>query len=215
MANIDPTADAVPPSGWRAHYESRIESAGGDVAYYMKKVASKRLLLSKIQGRRILEAGCGTAVLSASLAAEGRVAVAVDRDREMISLAARIAGRLAAPVRFVHCDIVGFDYSEGFDCIFSSGVLEHFEDERIVDLLRRKSESAATVVFTVPSDYFEPREAIYGDERFLPLAAWRDLIHAAGCRTVEEFSHGPRRGERTAFLGFVLSRRNALRSPAP
>ena len=44
------------------------------------------------------------------------------------------------------------------------------------------------VIFGIPTKYFNRKEAMYGDERYLKLSYWRKLIQEAGGTILEEKS---------------------------
>lgn len=85
--------------------------------------------------------------------------------------------------------ILELDYKENeFDVSFSNGVLEHFNDEEIILTLQKQMYIAKTVIVGIPTKYFDPEEAMYGDERFMSFAFWRKIIDDAGGKIIEEKS---------------------------
>ena len=132
----------------------------------------------------------------------------------MIDLAATVATELGARFTFQCTDLTRIGQFVPFDCIFSNGVLEHFDDTSLREILGIQLRSSRRVVIAVPSDYFLPEEAINGDERFMDAPAWRARIEGAGGQILESFTFGPRAAEKSAYLGFVVTRRPSPRREA-
>lgn len=71
-----------------------------------------------------------------------------------------------------------------FDVAFSNGVLEHFCDEEIIKILKEEIKIANTVIFEVPSRYFDDDEFMNGDERCLTEEKWEELVEKANANIV-------------------------------
>jgi len=85
-------------------------------------------LLPEVNGKDILDAGCGPGWYSNWLARHGARVVAVDRSREMVALASE---RLKGRARVIHGDVSGLrDVLAGgsFDIILSSLVIHYLAD---------------------------------------------------------------------------------------
>ncbi len=92
------------------------DSAHGFVAAYGRGVVE---LLKPQPGERILDVGCGTATLTAEIAASGAHITGFDASPDMIAKARITAPQLALDVR----DATNFSYPEPFDAIFSNATL--------------------------------------------------------------------------------------------
>ena len=84
---------------------------------------------------KILEAGCGTAMLSLLLADSGYDVTALDYTEEVLEYARKRCCLNSVKLDFIRGDI--FDLSSyfepyQFDTICHSGVLEHFSDDNII-----------------------------------------------------------------------------------
>ena len=85
-------------------------------------------LLPDVNGKNVLDAGCGHGWYADWLACKGASVVAVDRSREMLMLARE---RLGARVRVIHGDVSDLRdslASASFDIILSSLVLHYMAD---------------------------------------------------------------------------------------
>ena len=83
--------------------------------------------------------------------------------------------------------ILELDYPKNyFKVSFSSGVLEHFSDEEIVLTLKQQLFISEFVIVSIPTDYFEDSEAMHGDERFMSIKKWRELITRANGTILRE-----------------------------
>lgn len=179
---------------WSELYNNEISDAGGSFQYYQDKVSNKKKLIKIIikqlpENGTVLEAGCGTGVLTTYLATQGFRSYGIDNEFQMINLARIIAKEISSTMKptFEVKSIFDLAYSEKyFDLIFSSGVLEHFSDTKIVETLSKQLYCARHVVVLIPTQYFDDSEAMHGDERFLPLRKWRQLISESGGRIIKE-----------------------------
>jgi 2-polyprenyl-3-methyl-5-hydroxy-6-metoxy-1,4-benzoquinol methylase len=76
-------------------------------------------------GDRVLELGCATGLMTASLAGLAGQIVAVDRSASYLE-AARQRG--LSGVRWVEADIATYDDGESYDHVVATGVIQHFAD---------------------------------------------------------------------------------------
>ena len=163
--------------------------------YIDDKIKYKKPLINLIKkyanNKKVLEAGSGTGVISSYISSLGYDVVAIDIDAKMIELSNYIAEEYnsANRPRFVQKSIFELDYNENkFDVSFSNGVLEHFTDEEIINTLSQQMKVSKTVIFGIPTKYFNKEEAMYGDERYMDFDIWRKLIKLSGGIILEEKS---------------------------
>jgi SAM-dependent methyltransferase len=181
---------------WEEIYREGLKKYKDPKDWINNKLKFKKRFLDLIikysnQNGRILEAGCGSAVLSIFLASKGYHCHSIDIDRGMLSLAERLANDYGAPKKptFVLESIFNMSYEKGyFDVVFSNGVLEHFEDDKIIKIIKIQLNIAKTVIIGIPTKYFNENEKAFGDERFLELKKWRELIAVSGGKIIEEAS---------------------------
>jgi ubiquinone/menaquinone biosynthesis C-methylase UbiE len=120
-------------------------------------VAQKRLaldMLGEVRGR-ILEVGCGPAVMAPELLAMGLEVHGVDLSREMVHRARqRMAGHpLEKQCRFAVGDVEDLPYPDDFfDSLLAMGVLEYLPTyQRALQSVARVLKPGGVAVFTLPN----------------------------------------------------------------
>ena len=180
---------------WYEIYIDEINEKGSISNYVNDKIKTKKNLIDLIKkyspNKKIIEAGSGTGILSTYLASLGFDSVAIDIDKDILNLSKKIAkeyGEKNKP-KFMIDSILKLNYkNKEFDVSFSNGVLEHFSDKEIIKTIKKQLKIANTVIVGIPTKYFDDNEAMYGDERFLKLKFWREIISQAGGKIIEEKS---------------------------
>lgn len=179
---------------WSVIYSKKIKAQGGAKKYLNYKVKEKEIFVNKIISyckpyNNILETGCGTGVLSIYLTNKGFDVTAVDNDEEMLNIANEISIKYRKKPLFIKQDIFDLNYPNNhFGIVFSHGVLEHFDDDQIVSLLKKQLKISHTLIFSIPTNYFdEKKDRYYGNERFLSLEKWRDIISKTQSEIIEVF----------------------------
>lgn len=180
---------------WYEIYIDEINEKGSISNYVNDKIKTKKILIDLIKkyspNKKIIEAGSGTGILSTYLASLGFDSVAIDIDKDILNLSKKIAKEYGAKnkPKFMINSILELNYkNKEFDVSFSNGVLEHFSDKEIIKTIKKQLKIANTVIVGIPTKYFDDNEAMYGDERFLKLKFWREIISQAGGKIIEEKS---------------------------
>ncbi len=183
---------------WYEIYLEEIKLKKDAKHYIEDKVRHKKIFIRMLQKysdlgkKKIIEAGCGTGIISSYMASKGYDVVGIDIDSKILLLANELANEYFANNKLLEFKIESiFELNypkESFDVCFSNGVLEHFSDDEILDTLKLQLQIAKYVVVGIPTQFFDKKEALYGNERFLPLDYWRFLITKAGGRILEEHS---------------------------
>lgn len=103
-----------------------------------------------LTGARVLDAGCGTGLMTAELAARGAQVVAVDISPQLIKIAAeRLDPALASRVRFAAGDMTDAAHGQ-FDFVMAMDSLIYYRPEDIAGILTRLgARTKEAVVFTV------------------------------------------------------------------
>jgi len=88
-------------------------------------------LLDNVEGKKILDAGCGEGYLSRLLAKQGASVTGVDFSEEMLAIAQERT-KSALGIRYVHgnCEKMDFFETESFDIIVSNMVLQDLSDHK-------------------------------------------------------------------------------------
>jgi 2-polyprenyl-3-methyl-5-hydroxy-6-metoxy-1,4-benzoquinol methylase len=157
------------------------EGAGG-VDYFIDHLAIHKEFLKNILDRKpqkVLEAGCGSAIMSIFFAMAGIEVTACDRDDEVLKKASENAARWNARVKFEKKDLMSLDYKpNSFDVVFSQGVLEHMTDAEIQASSREILKAGKTFIFSVPSFYYKHKD--FGNERLLKEGEWTHILKPVG-----------------------------------
>lgn len=180
---------------WYEIYIKEIEEKKSISNYINDKIKTKKNLIELIKkyapNKKIIEAGSGTGVLSTYLASIGFDSLAIDIDKDILKLSKNIAQQYKSKnkPKFKLDSILDLNYhKEEFDVSFSNGVLEHFTDKEIITTLKKQMKIAKIVIVGIPTKYFDDKEAMYGDERFLKIKYWREIIEKSGGKIIEEKS---------------------------
>lgn len=148
-------------------------------------------------GSSLLEAGSGSGELSGYLAKIGYDSHLLDRSTGALRLSRKFFHLHRLAGAFYRADIRGLPFSDGaLDCVWNSGVLEHFSDREITELLREMARvSRSLVIVAVPNassvfyqlrKWWMEREGTwaYGDE--FPRTTLLTLMMDAGLEVIEE-----------------------------
>lgn len=182
-------------SKWQSLYQKEIKDSGGIKLFFEKKIKEKKPLLERIikimpAGGRILEAGCGTAVLSIYLSNLNFQVTSLDNDENMLQLARTIADMFPKKPEFIKKDLFNLDYPDNwFDLSFSHGVLEHFTENDLIKIINNQLKIAKILIFSVPTNYFKQTDKIYGDEHLLKIKEWEKIIGKTNGKIIEKFGY--------------------------
>ena len=101
-------------------------------------------------GASLLEAGSGSGELSAYLASIGYNVTLLDLSDVALSLSRELFKKHGLLGSFQKGDLFNLPFAEGsFDCVWNSGVLEHYTDQEIVAALKEMARVSKGLVITV------------------------------------------------------------------
>ena len=149
---------------WSKFYESRI--GNGYFNYAVQRYEKFIFSILKTGASTFREEGCGIGTISrAIMTSVGEKNVQLfDYDKDQVELTKRnlnishvIQGNI-------------FENHGKVDCIFSHGVIEHFSDNQIFDILNRQKAEAKRVIHYVPTNGYSTPS--FGDERLMPIEWW-------------------------------------------
>lgn len=150
-------------------------------------------------GDALLEAGCGSATISAELATAGRRVELADFSQTILDRALRLFNMShLAPPSTHRCDITkGLPMpTKAVDTVWSSGVLEHWTDEELVPIIREMARvSRKSVVAFVPyagsvfyrwGKWVAEKNGTWPYGRELPRESLRGVFERAGLTNIQE-----------------------------
>lgn len=189
-------------SEWAEHYNPSI--LDGLVESLEKKQLTwqtREMMKLTVPRERVLEIGSGTGATSLYLSLNGRACTALDFAQPCLDLSAQAASRLNCGLTTVFADAtmeLPFE-TNAFDMVFQAGLLEHFEQEDRIKLLRlwgrvgRRMVSiipnAASLAYRVGKALMEKNGTwTYGLE--LPQYSLVGEFAKAGFRVTEEYTIG-------------------------
>ena len=180
---------------WYELYKIDIEEFDKPDDYIKYKLKYKKKFVNRVikyaKNKKVIEMGCGTGLMAGYLQKLGLEVVALDLSQPVLDYACRIAkqSNIISPCKYQQGDILNLEYRKNsFDVSYSNGVLEHFNDEEIIKILKQQMNISKYVIFGIPSTYFDMSEKMLGNERGLTLKEWLTLIDKAGGKLVEQTS---------------------------
>ncbi len=180
---------------WKRYIAEGIEAAGGPIPFALTQwmflfpifLAIKRALPS---GGKLLDVGCGAGIFTSLLSHHGFHVVGVDEDSDIVAYAGEMIDFFRAPARVEQRSAFDLSpYHDQFDLAFSLGVVEHFEPDITVQLIREHARCGRFVLIAVPTR-FTRYAAPVTDERLYTRGGLCDLVRGAGLRIRESFVYG-------------------------
>jgi len=128
---------------------SRSEDLGRmEESYFWSKV-KLTLILGLVEGKNVLDVGCGSGRLSKTLLDKGCGVVAIDNDWKAVEIARKRG------ITAFFSDINCWETAERFDCIILGDVLEHIEDDKsTIRKVHSMLKPDGCIVVNVPSYQF-------------------------------------------------------------
>ena len=164
----------------------------------MKRSSNYLLGLGIEPSASLLEVGCGSGHLSGYLAGKGFQTTLIDFSKVALEKAKKHYEQNNLAGNFINADMfdLSADLVEPHDVVWNSGVLEHFDAWKVIDVLKRMGQVARKyVVILVPNaksipyllfrrQAMEKGEWIWGRE--LLRDSMKHLAEAAGLEVIEE-----------------------------
>ena len=144
-----------------------------------------KLILKLVEGKRVLDVGCGSGLLSKTLLNRNYNVTVVDNDSKAIEIAKKkgINGFVA--------DINNWQTQEKFDCIILGDVLEHIEDDgSVMKKVHEMLEPNGCVVVNVPAyqTLFSKHDVALGHKRRYSNKELESKLQNSGF-TIEKLRH--------------------------
>ena len=151
-----------------------------------------KILKKECNNGKILEIGSGTGIVCSQLASEGFNVTGIDVNENIIKLAEELEKEYFGErkVKYIKKSMFELDFQEKeFDLAYSVGVLEHFDDDMIMDTIKQQLRIAKKVIIVIPTKWFDDDETLHGDDRFLTLKHWRNMIDKSDGKIIKEYSY--------------------------
>src|SRR3972149_2730794 len=133
---------------WHHHYEVRF----GLRWYFTEMLYRITDLKVLVNFKTILGVGSGRAFTD-TLFSKDRFVIASDRSAELVHIAKKHARNTKG---FLACDGFKLPFkNQSFECVYSQGLLEHFDLTEATRLLKEMGRVGRTVVFSVPLDSYK------------------------------------------------------------
>ena len=131
-----------------------------DVAHYGPDIGSEAdfRLLGNLEGKRVLELGCGGAQCSIAFAKQGAHAIGIDFSAEQLAFARRLCDREGVKVELHHGDLadLAFIRADTIDLVFSAYAFGFVEDvNRVFRQVHRVLKTGAPIVFSLPHPAYD------------------------------------------------------------
>ena len=131
---------------------------------------------------KITEVGCGSAMTSFALGEQGYSAFCLDNDFDVLRYIKEHNSYLLNYITICMANMYDLPFpNNSFNLAYSQGLLEHFQDDEIIESLKEQKRIAEIVIFDVPNKR-HAAEHMIGDERLLSERKYIQLCGRANLR---------------------------------
>jgi len=180
---------------WRQYIEGGVQQAGSPLRFAVEQwmfLFPLYLAIRKAlpQGGRLLDVGCGAGAFPSLLSMYGFEAVGVDQDADVVAHARQVGNILGGGASFEQADAFDLSQFHGhFDLAYSIGVVEHFDREVTISLIREQARCAGFVLVAIPAQ-FTRYSAVITDERIYTRPQLEAMVRDAGLEVSDSFVYG-------------------------
>jgi SAM-dependent methyltransferase len=194
---------------WKQYILGGLEHAGGPVRFAVEQwmflfpvyIAIRRALPS---GGRILDVGCGGGAFTSVLSTYGFSMVGVDQDADVVARAREVGRALGGEAVFEQADAFDLSpYHGQFDLVYSLGVVEHFDRDVTVALIKEQARCATSVMVVIPTK-FTKYAATVTDERLYTRGELIAMVRDAGLVVTDSFVYGEVPTQLSRYLRLLL-----------
>ena len=170
---------------------------------YRTVVGILRQEVPEAGGKRILEEGSGTGLVSLELAERGAMVFLLDKSPEALAFSKRSFAQAGFHHLGSQASILDLPFAEGaFDIVWSGGVIEHFSKDEQVRIMKEmlrviRPDGRAIVIAPSAEARIYGKAKAYADSRKawqpgyeVPILSLRDIVEAAGGELVGEYRVG-------------------------
>lgn len=187
---------------WSKHYNIKLaDNIINAINSNKLSVWTEEMLKITKKGQSVLEIGCGSGMTSLALAKNGREVTALDYSEKSIELVDYIAAKLECTITTCVKDAtlpLDFD-NKVFDFVFQAGLLEHFDKEKRIELLKLWKPTCKHMISFIPNAHslayrvgkFMMEQVgtwEYGLE--MPQSSLYDEFELAGYKNIREYTIG-------------------------
>jgi len=203
---------------WSEYYKERFPTKEAIASYLVIKKQTRDALFLAIRehigqtNKKLLEAGCGTSSASIILNQDGHMNLALDQDQKMITVGERLNQMMGTNVKYHIGDIFSLPFKDDeFDGIFSHGVIEHFDEEKIVQIVNEGIRVACKYILSFPT-VFNKSPELRGDENPWTYFHWKKILEQSNGKIERIYSMYSKRPIREA-INVILNRRLIWTAP--
>jgi ubiquinone/menaquinone biosynthesis C-methylase UbiE len=133
----------MPVFDWFGHYKNRF-----GLKWHIVEIPYRIVDLEVLANfETILGVGSGRALFE-NLLSKNKSIIASDVSPALMHLAKKHGKNIKG---FMACDVFSLPFKDqSFDCVYSQGLMEHFEETEAADILREMGRAAEYAVFSVP-----------------------------------------------------------------
>jgi SAM-dependent methyltransferase len=189
--------DAQQPARWVRYADHGLADGALKATYnawQSHAVSLSNLLRVCPPPARVLSIGCGAALYDLLLAGYGFEVTSVDNDPEVLRRAQRTARQFGIKLDLQLADAFDLSQHHGrYDIAFSAGLVEHWNGEHTVQLIREHARCAPVVQVEVPTRYTRLIEAVpdvLEDAVLYSRRQFEQRVRAAGLRLVRTYPVG-------------------------
>lgn len=141
-------------------------------------------------GASLLDVGCGRGYSDLYFAAHGYRVTGVDNDERIVDIARELRERFGVGLEYHQGDAFNLTPFYGrFDMAYSVGVLEHFDRDVTIRLLKEQARCARHVLICIPTRFTCYSDGIT-DERIYTIKQLKEIVYEAGLDVVTQFGFG-------------------------
>ncbi len=154
---------------WTDYYQNRINNPLYETKFRQRYFPFLSLVEGTVKpGMNVLESGCGTGLVTKQLNIDANISC-FDYSPGMLRLSEINLQKKIKRSQFDIRERLG----ETYDVIYSHGVLEHFQDDELKQIVENQKQKSKTMIHYVPS--YKYGAGSFGDERLMTKEQWMEI----------------------------------------